>query len=53
MVNYIFSSILENGDFTPVTLAASTIVSLLCGLIIAYSYMRRNRCTQIVHIHNR
>lgn len=46
MFNSVFTSILSNGEFTGATLAASTVVALACGLIIALSYMMKNRCSK-------
>ncbi|MCR4796956.1 MAG: DUF4956 domain-containing protein [Lachnospiraceae bacterium] len=46
MFNSFFTSIISDGAFTGGTLAIATIVSLLCGLIIAKSYMIKNRCSQ-------
>ncbi len=46
MLNSLFSSIIANGEFTGVTLAISTAVALACGLIIALSYIMKNRCSR-------
>ena len=46
MFNNAFTSILSNGEFTGATLTLSTAVALACGLIIALSYMMKNRCSK-------
>ena len=46
MFNNAFASILSNGEFTGTTLAVSTAVAIACGLIIALSYMMKNRCSK-------
>lgn len=46
MFNNIFNSIITNGSFTGGTLIAATAIALLCGLIIAVTYMVRNKCSQ-------
>ncbi len=46
MFNSVFTSILSNGEFTGGTLLITTAVALICGLIIAFSYMMKNKCSQ-------
>ena len=46
MFNSVFTSIINNGEFTGLTFAISTATALICGLIIAASYMIKNRCSQ-------
>ena len=46
MFNSAFTSIITDGVFTGGTFITATAVSLLCGMIIAVSYMAKNRCSQ-------
>ncbi|MBO5609470.1 MAG: DUF4956 domain-containing protein [Eubacterium sp.] len=46
MFNKIFSSIISNGAFTGSEFAISTIVAIICGFIIAGTYMIKNRYTK-------
>ena len=43
MFNNIFSSIITDGTFTGTEFAVSTITSIICGFIIAGTYMVKNR----------
>ncbi|MCR5543171.1 MAG: DUF4956 domain-containing protein [Eubacterium sp.] len=46
MLNNIFESIITNGTFTGTQFAVATVTALVCGLIIAASYMIKNRCSR-------
>ncbi|WP_026506717.1 DUF4956 domain-containing protein [Butyrivibrio sp. MC2013] len=46
MFNSFFTSIISNGEFTGATLLIATAVALICGLIIAASYIMKNKCSQ-------
>ena len=46
MFNLLFSSIISDGTFTGGEFFVSTIVALLCGLVIAFSFGIRNRCSK-------
>ena len=46
MIDKLFTSIIANGQFTGGAFLKTTVVALLCGLIIAVSYMIKNKCSQ-------
>ena len=46
MLNNIFDSIITNGTFTGTQFAVATITAIVCGFIIAISYMVKNRCSR-------
>lgn len=46
MLNNIFSSIITNGTFTAAELGIVTITSLICGIIIAVTYVIGTGCTR-------
>ncbi len=46
MLNSFFSSIITNGTFTGIEFVAATITAFICGLIIAGTYMVKNRCSK-------
>jgi hypothetical protein len=46
MLDNIFTSILTNGTFTGTQLLIVTFTALVCGFIIAVSYMAKNKCTR-------
>ena len=46
MLNNLFTSIITNGTFTGSEFAAATIASLVCGVIIAVTYMIKNKCSK-------
>ncbi len=46
MIDKIFTSIIANGQFTGEAFLKTTAVALVCGLIIAVSYMIKNKCSQ-------
>ena len=46
MIDKMFTSIIANGQFTGGAFLKTTAVALVCGLIIAVSYMIKNKCSQ-------
>ena len=46
MLSNIFTSIITNGTFTGAQLGIATVTSLICGLIIAGTYLVKNRCSR-------
>ena len=46
MIDKMFTSIIANGQFTGEAFLKTTAVALVCGLIIAVSYMIKNKCSQ-------
>ena len=46
MLNNLFTSIITNGSFTGSEFAAATIASIVCGVIIAVTYMVKNKCSK-------
>ena len=46
MIDKMFTSIIANGQFTGGAFLKTTAVALICGLIIAVSYMIKNKCSQ-------
>ena len=46
MLSNIFTSIITNGTFTGTQLGIATVTSLICGLIIAGTYLVKNRCSR-------
>ena len=46
MFSNIFTSIITNGTFTGAQLGIATVTSLICGLIIAGTYLVKNRCSR-------
>lgn len=46
MFEKMFTSIIINGQFTGIAIIETTVVALICGFIIAVSYMIKNRCSQ-------
>ena len=46
MLNNIFTSIITNGTFTGTEFAIATVTALVCGFIIAASYIVKNKCSR-------
>lgn len=46
MLNNLFTSIITEGTFTAAQLGIVTITSLVCGLIIAFTYSIKNKCSK-------
>ena len=46
MLSNIFTSIITNGTFTGAQLGIATVTSLICGLIIAGTFLVKNRCSR-------